>query len=224
MWEATAPVAVFLLSPVVAQLPLPGSPKSQRYSSSWKGRLVLLAVVAVASKTGKRAEKYRETAGDRVHPFKSYAGDDAVAKMLKDGVDFACVAMLLTLGIAAPVRAQTALTPHQKLAREIYAELVSINSSDSVGSVTRAAEAMAEFTSCAAASMSRSRLNWMVMRVTPCPLTEVISSMPAMVENCRSSTVATAEAMVSGLAPGSSAVTWMVGKSTWGSVETGSKR
>jgi len=36
------------------------------------------------------------------------------------------------------------LTPHQKLAREIYAELVSINSSDSVGSVTRAAEAMAK--------------------------------------------------------------------------------
>ncbi len=31
----------------------------------------------------------------------------------------------------------------------------------------RAAEAIAEFTSCAAASMSRSRLNWIVMRVTP---------------------------------------------------------
>ena len=64
----------------------------------------------------------------------------------------------------------------------------------------------------------------MVMRVTPCPLTELISSMPAMVENCFSSTVATAEAMVSGLAPGSSAVTWIVGKSTFGSVDTGSRR
>ena len=39
----------------------------------------------------------------------------------------------------------------------------------------------------------------------PWPLTEVIESMPAMVENCFSSGVATAEAMVSGLAPGSSA-------------------
>ena len=55
--------------------------------------------------------------------------------------------------------------------------------------------------------MSRSSANTMVMRVTPCPLTELISSMPAMVENCFSSTVATAEAIVSGLAPGSSAVT-----------------
>ena len=36
--------------------------------------------------------------------------------------------------------------------------------------------------------------------------------MPAMVENCFSSGVATAEAIVSGLAPGRLAVTWMVGK------------
>ena len=35
------------------------------------------------------------------------------------------------------------LTAHQKLAREVYKELVEINSSDSVGSVTKAAEAMA---------------------------------------------------------------------------------
>src|SRR5919202_2055608 len=40
--------------------------------------------------------------------------------------------------------AQTqALTPHQRLAREIYKELVEINTVDSVGSVTRAAQAMA---------------------------------------------------------------------------------
>ena len=58
----------------------------------------------------------------------------------------------------------------------------------------------------------------MVMRETPWPLTEVISSMPEMVESCRSSTVATAEAMVSGLAPGSSAVIWIDGKPTLGSV------
>ena len=62
----------------------------------------------------------------------------------------------------------------------------------------------------------------MVMLVRPWLLIEVIESMPAMVENCFSSTVATAAAMVSGLAPESSAVTWMVGKSTLGSDDTGS--
>src|SRR5579885_1671784 len=42
--------------------------------------------------------------------------------------------------------------------------------------------------------------------------------------NCRSSGIATAEAMVSGLAPGSAACTWMVGNSTCGSGATGSWR
>ena len=88
----------------------------------------------------------------------------------------------------------------------------------------RAAEAMAELTSCAAASMSRSSANWMVICVVPWPLIEDIESMPAMVENCFSSGVATAEAMVSGLAPGSEAETIMVGKSTLGSWLTGSRR
>jgi hypothetical protein len=35
---------------VLVQEPLAGSPKSHRYSSSWNGRLVAAAVVAVASK------------------------------------------------------------------------------------------------------------------------------------------------------------------------------
>src|SRR3954469_9296855 len=39
--------------------------------------------------------------------------------------------------------AQAALTPQQRAAREIYSELISINTVDSVGSVTKAAEAMA---------------------------------------------------------------------------------
>src|SRR3954471_13653292 len=39
--------------------------------------------------------------------------------------------------------AQAALTPQQRDAREIYSELISINTVDSVGSVTKAAEAMA---------------------------------------------------------------------------------
>ena len=55
-------------------------------------------------------------------------------------------------------------------------------------------------------------------------MVEVIESMPAMVENCFSSGVATAEAIVSGLAPGRLAVTWIVGKSTFGSAFTGSSR
>ena len=69
-----------------------------------------------------------------------------------------------------------------------------------------AAAAMADCTSCAAASMLRSSVNWMVIWVVPSALVEVIESMPAMVENCFSSGVATAEAMVSGLAPGRLAV------------------
>jgi len=45
---------------------------------------------------------------------------------------------------ATTLHAQATLSPRQQAAREIYAELVSINSADSVGSVTRAAEAMAK--------------------------------------------------------------------------------
>ena len=52
-------------------------------------------------------------------------------------------AALLTIAASA-ARAQSSLTPHQRLAREVYSELISINTSDSVGSVTRAVEAMAK--------------------------------------------------------------------------------
>ena len=71
--------------------------------------------------------------------------------------------------------------------------------------------AMAACTSCAAASMSRSSVNWSVMLVDPRLLLEVITSRPAMVENCFSSGVATAAAMVSGLPPGRLARTLMTG-------------
>ncbi len=84
------------------------------------------------------------------------------------------------------------------------------------GGNLRAVAAMADCTSCAAASMLRSRLNWMVIVVEPCELDEVIEEMPAMVVNCASSGVATADAMVWGSAPGSEALTRMVGKSTFG--------
>ncbi len=70
--------------------------------------------------------------------------------------------------------------------------------------------------------MSRLRSNWSVMLVEPRLLDEVISVTEAMWPNCRSSGVATEEAMVSGLAPGRAAETEMVGKSTCGRGETGS--
>src|SRR5579863_1476241 len=59
------------------------------------------------------------------------------------------------------------------------------------------------------------------MLVVPSVLEDVISVMPAMRPNWRSSGVATEEAMISGLAPGKPAATEMVGKSTCGRAETG---
>jgi hypothetical protein len=81
---------------------------------------------------------------------------------------------------------------------------------------------IAASTSRAAPSMFRLRSNWIVMLVEPNPLDEVISVTPAMCPNCRSSGVATEDAMISALAPGSPAFTEMVGKSTCGSGATGS--
>jgi hypothetical protein len=91
------------------------------------------------------------------------------------------------------------------------------------GSCERVA-AMAVWTSCAAASISRSRENCSVMFVEPWLDVEFIESIPAMPENCRSSGVATAAAIVSGFAPGRLAPTLIVGKSTFGRSATGSER
>ena len=66
---------------------------------------------------------------------------------------------------------------------------------------------MAAWTSWAAASMFRLKLNWRTIWVVPSVFEEVMESSPAMVENCFSKGVATADAMVSGLAPGRDAVT-----------------
>ena len=57
-------------------------------------------------------------------------------------------------------------------------------------------------TSRAAASMFRSRSNCSTICVEPRLLVDVISVMPAIRPNCRSSGVATDDAIVSGLAPG----------------------
>ena len=83
---------------------------------------------------------------------------------------------------------------------------------------------MAACTSCAAASRLRLRLNCRVICVTPRMLVEFMESRPAIVVNWRSSGVATAAAIVSGLAPGRAAVTWIVGKSTLGRSDTGRSR
>src|SRR5215469_456093 len=80
---------------------------------------------------------------------------------------------------------------------------------------------MAASTSRAAPLMSRFRSNCKVMLVVPRLLDEVISLTPAIRPNWRSSGVATDEAIISGLAPGRLAPTVIVGKSTWGSGETG---
>ncbi len=55
--------------------------------------------------------------------------------------------------------------------------------------------------------MFLSRVNCSVIDVLPRALDEVIESTPAMVENCFSNGNATADAMVSGLAPGNDALT-----------------
>jgi hypothetical protein len=72
--------------------------------------------------------------------------------------------------------------------------------------------------------MSRSKENCSVMLVDPRALDEVISETDAIRPNCRSSGVATEEAIVAGLAPGRPALTEMVGNSTSGSGDTGSSR
>jgi D-galacturonate reductase len=49
-------------------------------------------LVAVASKTGKRAEAYKRSASDRISDFRNFHGDDAVEQLLSQNLNFACVA------------------------------------------------------------------------------------------------------------------------------------
>src|SRR5260370_10824983 len=79
---------------------------------------------------------------------------------------------------------------------------------------------MAPWTSLAAASMLRSRSNWMVTAVEPSALVDVIWDTPGIWAICRSSGWATEEAIVSGDAPGRLALTVIVGKSIGGSGST----
>ncbi len=86
------------------------------------------------------------------------------------------------------------------------------------GGSCRATAEIADCTSRAAPSRSRDRSNCSVTCVEPWADEELMLSRPAIVENCRSSGVATDEAIVSGEAPGRAAETWIVGKSTFGQV------
>ena len=85
----------------------------------------------------------------------------------------------------------------------------------------REARKSAACTSTAALSISRSCANSSVTWVFPSVEEELITSTSEIVANCFSSCVATDEAMFSGLAPGSTAVTWIVGVSNWGSAAMG---
>src|SRR5581483_503369 len=76
----------------------------------------------------------------------------------------------------------------------------------------------------AAASIFRSSANCTTIWVAPMLDVDVMLSMPAIVENCFSSGVATVDAIVSGLATGRVALTVIVGESTFGRSLTGSDR
>src|SRR5438270_2935119 len=90
------------------------------------------------------------------------------------------------------------------------------------GSWLRAA-LIAAWTSRAAASMLRFKSNCNEILVDPSWLLDVIWVIPAIRPNWRSSGVATAEAIVSGLAPGKPAETLITGNSTCGNGATGRK-
>lgn len=54
--------------------------------------LVDVELTAVASRTGSRAERYRQQAGSRIGPFASFSGESPLPQLLEHGVDAVCVA------------------------------------------------------------------------------------------------------------------------------------
>src|SRR5256885_16310755 len=54
--------------------------------------LVDVELAAVASRTGSRAERYKKSAAGRIADFVSFAGDDAVQRLIAHGVDVVCIA------------------------------------------------------------------------------------------------------------------------------------
>jgi D-galacturonate reductase len=53
---------------------------------------VEVELAAVASRTGARAEKYRQSAGQRIAQFASFQGDEALPRLIAHGVDVVCIA------------------------------------------------------------------------------------------------------------------------------------
>jgi predicted dehydrogenase len=51
-----------------------------------------VSLVSVATRTGRRAERYRDEARGQIHQFDSFAGDGALDRMLHDRPAFVCVA------------------------------------------------------------------------------------------------------------------------------------
>ena len=49
-------------------------------------------LAAVASRTGSRAEKYRNSAAGRIARFQSFSGDSAIEQLMASDVDFVCIA------------------------------------------------------------------------------------------------------------------------------------
>src|SRR5262245_44040040 len=47
---------------------------------------------AVASRTGRRAKEYRQTAGNRINDFATFVEPDSVAQLLRQPVEVVCVA------------------------------------------------------------------------------------------------------------------------------------
>src|SRR5689334_20907422 len=54
--------------------------------------LVDVALAAVASRTGSRAERYRQIAAGRIDDFANFSGDSAMSQLLEHGVDAVCIA------------------------------------------------------------------------------------------------------------------------------------
>jgi predicted dehydrogenase len=53
---------------------------------------VRVELVAAASRTGQRAERYLKDAAGRIAPFRNFSGTDAISHLLAAGVDAVCVA------------------------------------------------------------------------------------------------------------------------------------
>lgn len=54
--------------------------------------VIEIPLLAVATRTGTRAEKYLRSSAGKIAPFKSFSGADSLRKLLDERVDFVCVA------------------------------------------------------------------------------------------------------------------------------------